>query len=102
MNEILDVPTIGGTVDDEINPTTYQISKALDAEGAKSVTAQDGLQLPTKTDKAGDGGATSANTGLSINDFNTFRKRFANALNTIENKIDSILNITSLDCKVCN
>ena len=102
VNEILDVPTIGGSIDDEINASPYQINAALDTQGSKAVTAQAGLQLPTMTVAAGTDPATSANTGLSINDFNTFRKRFATALNTIENKIDSILNITSLDCHVCN
>ena len=104
VNEILDVPTIGGTVDDEINPTTYQYTAALSAAEPAAVTSSStGIQLPTKTVQAGKPApATTANTGLSINDFDIFRKRAAAALNALESKIDSILNITMVDCDVCD
>ena len=101
VNEILDVPTIGGTVDDEINPTTYQYTAALSGAAAAAVTSSTGIQLPTMTVQAGMASPTTANTGLSINDFDIFRKRAAAALNELESKIDSILNITMVDCDVC-
>ena len=102
VNEILDVPTIGGTVDEEINPTTYQYTAALSAEDVAAVTSSTGIQLPTMTVKAGlPAPPTTANTGLSINDFDIFRKRAAAAINDLQSKIDSILNKTMVDCDVC-
>lgn len=101
VNDILDVTALGGTVDEEINPTTYTYTAAL-AETAGAVTSTSaGITIPSTSVKFGTAPATTANTGLSIQDFNTFRKLAASALNNLESKIDSILNISMVDCDVC-
>ena len=98
------VPALGGTADDEIDPTGgYAIVSPID-NGGKDTTLPTGLTGPAKATMIG--GASAATTGkdsaLSIEDFNIFRQKVAAAINSVQNKIDQLLNVTDVDCSSCN
>ena len=99
----MDVPALGGTADDEIDPTGgYTIVSPL-AAMAKAITFPTGLTGPTTTTALATAApVTGQNSALSIEDFNIFRQKVAEAFNSVQNKIDQILNVTDVDCSSCN
>ena len=66
------------------------------AAAAAAITGNtDGLTLPAKGEKLAQ---TTTSTALSLHDFNLFRKIVAEAINTLDKKIESILAITAPSC----
>ena len=71
----------------------YQVTHGV-SKTATTIKAGDGLSA-IKTAVIGDTHTTAA---LSIHDFNLFRKLVAEAINTLDKKIESILAITAPSC----
>ena len=93
INDILQLSALGGTVDDTLsNP--YTVSHAVVQTAGPVTPLPTGL---TVTDGV-EAGNTANKAALSITSFNTFRVQVATAINTLQTKIDQILDQRTLSC----
>jgi len=73
---------------------TYYV-QGVGTTGGKTVKAEGGL-AEHKTVKIAE--TKNSDTALSVNDFNIFRKKVAEAINTLDKKMEQILGVTAPTC----
>ena len=74
---------------------TYYLQGAIGSAASTSISAADGLAAVTTVAL---GKANHKDIALTVNDFNLFRKKVAEMINTLDKKIESILAITAPTC----
>ena len=74
---------------------TYYLQGAIGNAASATVAAADGLGAITTValDKT-----NHKNVALTVHDFNLFRKKVAEAINTLDKKIEDILKVTAPTC----
>jgi len=74
---------------------TYYLQGAIGSAASATVSKSDGLAAIT-TEALGK--TTHKNIALTVHDFNLFRKKVAEAINTLDKKMESILAISAPTC----
>ena len=74
---------------------TYYLNTAIASAASTSISASEGLAAITTVAL---GKTTHKNIALTVHDFNLFRKKVAEAINTLDKKIESILAISAPTC----
>merc|ERR1712156_950172 len=95
VNELLNVPSLGDTADDEVNPPsgTYAYCCGVAAK-AEAITGLSGATIGPGVAAAAASGMLG--TALTFDDFGTFRGYVASAISKLDQKIDEIINVSVL------
>ena len=96
MNEILNTSTLGGTTDDSLATFAYSNAITGAAGTAPSLALGSGGSFASTANGLAAGTATSP--GALIADVDRLRLAMATAVNTLDTKIDEILNKPNISC----
>ena len=79
---------------------TYYLSGAIGSAASTSIPATNGIGAVTTValGKTSSGSSIHKDVALTVHDFNLFRKKVAEAINTLDKKIESILAISAPTC----
>ena len=78
----------------------YYLSGVIGSAASTSIAKHDGIQAVTTValGKTNSGTSIFKDVALTVYDFNLFRKKVAEAINTLDKKIESILHISAPTC----
>ena len=96
MNEILNTSTLGGTTDDSLATFTYSNAITGTAGTAPNLALGSGGSFASTATGLANGAA--GNPGALIADVDRLRLEMATAVNTLDTKIDEILNKPNISC----
>ena len=96
MNEILNTSTLGGTTDDSL--ATFAYSNAITGTANSAPTLGLGSGGSFASTATGLAAGTQASPGALIADVDNLRLAMATAVNTLDTKIDEILNKPNISC----
>ena len=101
MNQLLQISKLDGSADDSIRPANnenyvYNFGPLVDTGAGAAAGSLTGASIPMTT-------VDMLLTGLhtitfSLTDFNTLRQLTGDALKTLDEKVDQILNVEQLSC----
>ena len=103
MNRLLQISKLSGSADDPIRPANsvnyvYNFGPLVDANGGAAAGTLTGATIPAISVEMA---LTSLNTvTFSLSDFNTFRQLVGEALQTLDKKVDELLNVEQLSCPI--
>ena len=103
MNQLLQITKLDGSADDSIRPANnvnyvYNFGPLVDTGAGTATGSLTGAVIPMTT-------VDMLLTGLhtitfSLSDFNTLRQLTGEALQTLDKKVDEILNVQQLSCSL--
>ena len=104
LNQLLDVSKLDGSSDDPIRPSygNYKLAAPVLTDDAGTTYGGSSPGISTAAESQvfdqDPGGAPAA--GVSLTDFNTLRLNIGTTIATLSNKVDSILDISELNCNI--
>ena len=100
VNDIVAIKSLGNTANDPIIPVgaNYILANAVLTHIASATYIGSSYGLTTPTATAAFAVGSDKTLTFSLTDFNNLRIKTADALLTVGNKIDEILNVANLSC----